>query len=311
LIQCKSEVASGVYNNKRTFLSSFDLAKMRFYDLFCSKTRRFIFIAVAVVLLVSQKSHVCDSFRTVSFERPLTTSTSYSALSSTKYNPNIYDDDNEEDFSSVEEGLRYFREYAKRGLKRFRDRNIEGCLADFDRAANANSSQPLVQRGIALYCAGRYEDASLQLEKDIAMIEGSKAFKASDLRIWNSASLNKLGRKEDAIRALDHTYLTTTGLVEKRFIINCTMSFYANEMPLDDMMEVIGSTDERDVFGFRFFGNFYLGLYYDSIGEPDLARVFLSFPRDSTRYPDKDMWYHLPRFLYTLRGWDDVADVFL
>jgi tetratricopeptide (TPR) repeat protein len=238
-------------------------------------------------------------------------STSYSALSSTKYNPNIYDDDNEEDFSSVEEGLRYFREYAKRGLKRFRDRNIEGCLADFDRAANANSSQPLAQRGIALYCAGRYEDASLQLERDIKIIEGSKTFKASDLRIWHSASLNKLGRKEDAVRALDHLGLDTPGLIEKRFIINCTLSFYANEMPLDDMMEAIGSADERDIFGFRFFGNFFLGLYYDSIGEADLARVFLSFPRDSTRYPDRDMWYHVPRFLYTLRGWDDVTDVFL
>ena len=228
-----------------------------------------------------------------------------------KYNPNVYDDDGEDDFSSVETGLRYFREYAKRGMKRFRDRDIEGSLADFDRAVSSNSSQPLIQRGIALYCAGQYQNASEQLERDIAILEGSKTFKASDLRIWLSASLNKQNRKDDAIAALDHSYLSTTGLVEQRFIINSTLSFYAGEMPLEDMMTIIGDTDERDVFGFRFFGNFYLGLYYDSVNEEDLARVFLSYPKESTRYPERDMWFHVPRYLYTLRGWDDVVDVLL
>jgi hypothetical protein len=282
---------------------------------FCAyiKGSSLLFIAATLMLLLSQQSEVCHSFKI--FSRPTcllsSTSPSYTSLLLAKYNPNIYDDDNEEDFSTVEEGLRYFREYAKRGLKRFRDRDIVGCLSDFDRAANANSSQPLVQRGIALYCAGHFQNASLQLERDIAIIEGSKTFKASDLRIWLSASLNKLGRKEDAVKALDHSYLATSGLAEQRFIINCTLSFYAGEMPLDDLLGIIGETDERDVFGFRFFGNFYLGLYYDSIGEFDLARVFLSFPKDSNRYPDRDMWYHVPRYLYTLRGWDDNDGVFL
>lgn len=269
-----------------------------------------LLICIASALFLFGKNRVCHSFKSIHTTRSKRNSYANLILSA-KLNPNIYDDDNEEDFSGVGEGLRYFREYAKRGIKRFRERDIEGCLADFDRATNSNSSQPLIQRGIALYCAGHYLNASVQLERDIAIIEGSKTFKASDLRIWLSACFNKLDRKEDAIAALDHSYLSTSGLIEQRFIINSTMSFFAGEMPLDDIMGLIGETDERDVFGFRFFGNFYLGLYYDSVGEDDLARVFLSFPRDSDRYPDKDMWYHVPRYLYTLRGWDDVADVFL
>ena len=256
-------------------------------------------------------SNVCHSFQSLLFQRWHGRVSSYQSLFLAKQSSNIYDDDNEEDFSTIEEGLRYFREYAKRGIKRFRDRDIEGSILDFNRAADANSSQPLIQRGIVLYCAGHYQNASLQLERDIGILEGSKTFKASDLRIWLSASLNKQGRKADAIKALDHSYTSTTGLTEQRFIINSTLSFYAGETSLDDMMNIIGDTDERDVFGFRFFGNFYLGLYYDSVGEADLARVFLSFPRDSTRYPDRDMWYHVPRYLYTLRGWDDVEDVLL
>jgi tetratricopeptide (TPR) repeat protein len=272
----------------------------------------FFLNCIGMFLLLSSSSRYCHSFRTMRSSKICLDSFSEtrSALCA-KYNPNVYDDDGEEDFSSVETGLRYFREYAKRGMKRFRDRDIEGSLADFDRAVSSNSSQPLIQRGIALYCAGQYQNASEQLERDIAILEGSKTFKASDLRIWLSASLNKQNRKEDAIAALDHSYLSTSGLVEQRFIINSTLSFFAGEMPLDDMMTIIGDTDERDVFGFRFFGNFYLGLYYDSVNEEDLARVFLSYPKESTRYPDRDMWYHVPRYLYTLRGWDDVVDVLL
>lgn len=270
-----------------------------------------LFVGVALILFLSKSSKFCYSFRSYVTQKTSHRISLYQSFLLAKYNPNIYDDDDEVDFSNMEQGLRYFREYAKRGMKRFRERDIVGSLADFDRASMANSSQPLVQRGIALYCAGHYLNASLQLERDIEILEGSKTFKASDLRIWRSASLNKLGRKEEAIKALDHSYLATSGLMEQRFIINSTLSFYAGETSLEDMMGIIGDTDERDVFGFRFFGNFYLGLYYDSVDEPDLARVFLEFPKESNRYPDRDMWYHLPRFLYTLRGWDDNDDVLL
>ena len=229
---------------------------------------------------------------------------------SAKYNPNVYDDASDsEHYSTAQEGLRYFREYAKRGMDRFMQNDLDGSILDFDRAMKSNSSQPLIQRGIALYCAGQYQNASQQLLKDIAILEGSKLFKASDLRIWLSATYNKLGQNENAVKALDHTSLTTTGLIEQRYVINCTMEFYAGEKTIEDMLSIIDDADERDVFGLRFFGNFYLGLYYDSVGDYDLAKTFMSFTRQSNRYPDKDMWYHLPRVLFSVRGWDEADEI--
>ena len=221
-------------------------------------------------------------------------------------NPNVYDDGTGEDYVSAQEGLRYFREYTRRGMERFMQNDLEGALLDFERAMKSNSSQPLMQRGIALYCAGHYQNASIQLLKDIEILEHSKLFKASDLRIWLSATYNKLGQKDKALRALDNSYLTPTGLVEQRFIINCTLAFFAGEKTLEDMLTV---QDEKDIFGHRFFGNFYLGLYHDSIGEYDLAKTFLSFARHSNRYPDKDMWYHVPRVLFSCRGWDEADEI--
>lgn len=70
--------------------------------------------------------------------------------------------------------------------------------------------------------------------------------------------------------------------------------------------------------GAIFYGNFYLGLYFDSIGthafsvtlyaytvtgDSGLAQAFLRFPFESARYPPSDMWYHLPRALFRMRGW--------
>ena len=40
------------------------------------------------------------------------------------------------------------------------------------------------------------------------------------------------------------------------------------------------------------------------IGDPDMAQAFLGFPCSSKRYPSTDMWYHVPRALAKLRGWD-------
>jgi len=222
------------------------------------------------------------------------------------YNRNVYDDDGVgEAYAGALEGLRYFREYARRGMERFMKGDLAGCLADFDRAVASNSSQPLIQRGIALYIAGHYQNASLQLAKDVEALESSKLFKASDVRIWLSAAYNKLGLRDKAVRAVDNTYLTNTGLVEQRYIINATLDFYAGAKPLEDMLSIIDAVDDKDVFGIRFFGNFYLGLYFDSVGEHDLAKTFLAFTRESKRYPDRDMWYHVPRMLHTTRGWDD------
>ena len=87
---------------------------------------------------------------------------------------------------------------------------------------------------------------------------------------------------------------------------------------------MVGSADAEDRLGYRFYGNFFLALYYDSIGkvdrlwlrnlsrlcvgEQDMAQTFLAFPCTSKRYPPTDMWYHVPRALAKLRGWDFLVE---
>jgi hypothetical protein len=82
--------------------------------------------------------------------------------------------------------------------------------------------------------------------------------KASDLRLWRSAALNKLGHKDQAVEALDINNVAQNGLLyEDKYIMNSTLSFFAGVKTLEDIIEVIGSTDGKDLCGNSFFGNFY------------------------------------------------------
>jgi len=216
----------------------------------------------------------------------------------------IYED--HEETGGVEYGLRYYREYAKRGIQRFMDRNLMGALDDFDRAIQSNNSQPLIQRGITLYLLDRYAEAANQFRKDIELIEKPMMFKASDLRLWLSACMNKLGQLEEGQNVLEVLVPSPSGLDEKRFLMNSTLHFFSGQKRIEDMLEIIGAADEKDTFGLRFFGNFYLALYYDSIGDEGLAKAFLSVPCSSEKYPKRDMWYHLPRLFASQRGWTEV-----
>lgn len=206
----------------------------------------------------------------------------------------IYED---HESNGLNDELRYYREYVKRGMKRFMDRDFAGATADFDRARGFNGTQPLIQRGISLYCIGDYEASARQFSDDIKIFEGTKMIKASDLRLWKSACYNKLGKFDDALEALDLSNKLCYGHFEQRYIINNTLHFFGQERSIDDMLEIIGNADERDFTGVRFFGNFYLGLYYASINVLDLSLSFLDIPSNSFRYPNKDMWFHLPRVM--------------
>ncbi len=91
--------------------------------------------------------------------------------SSNEHYQTAYDDYEEFGSDNVKVGLQYYRQHAKAGMKCFMEHNIDGAINEFDKAILANSSQPLVQRGIALYLMGRYEDAIEQLRKDVELTE--------------------------------------------------------------------------------------------------------------------------------------------
>jgi tetratricopeptide (TPR) repeat protein len=220
----------------------------------------------------------------------------------------MYDDLSEDEIAGEGDGIRYFREYAKRGLKRFLEGNLDGAVSDLNRAATADPKQPLQQRGIVLYIVGQFEEAARQLEVDIKKMEHMKLYKASELRLWCSACYNKLGQRESAISILDMDNRIGIPCDTQSAANNRTLGFFASQIPLEELLEAIGSVDERDTFGARYYGNFYLGLFYDSVGEPGLAQAFLTIPNESTRYPPRDMWYQVPRMLYRQRFTDAEAE---
>lgn len=207
----------------------------------------------------------------------------------------------EDNMAGVGDGLRKFRHHTQQGIKRLQARDLEGALSEFDLARSSNTSQPLVQRGITLYLLGRFEEAAAQLTKDVERMESSKTYKASDIRLWLSACWNHLGSPKKAKTALDlNAYSSEGTLLESRHLMTNLLLFFGQEKTLEEMLDVIGTTerDANDVQGTIFYGNFFLGLYFESIGEKDMAKAFLDIPCGSDRYDDKqDLWMHVPFML--------------
>ena len=192
------------------------------------------------------------------------------------------------------------------GLNHFKKGNILGSIESFDEAQSLNTlkkRQPIPQRGIILYIAGMYSEAQIQLLEDIILIEKAKLNKASDLRLWRAACFNKLNMTKNSIEALDIDNIEENGLSEDDYLLNCTLNFFAGRKSLEDMIELLGNDDSKQITSRSFFGNFYLGLYYDSIFNQNLATGFLSIPAGSEKFKTDDMWHHVPKVLLSSRGY--------
>ena len=116
-------------------------------------------------------------------------------------------------------------------------------------AKSWNYSQPLVQRGIVLYIVENYEEAVKQLRQDINILESSKVFKASDLRLWLSACYNKLGMADEALKALDLDNSESHLVYEERYLLNNTLYFYAGQRELSSIMDITEREGKQDFSG--------------------------------------------------------------
>lgn len=212
--------------------------------------------------------------------------------------------DFEEVFGHLKPSMIEYRECVKKGMNSFINGNLEESLEYFDQAALVNSSQPIAQRSFALYTAERYNDAIIQLKNDIELIEDMKLFKATDLRLLLSACYNKINDKESARKCVDAYDEDPNGISEDRGLWKDLLLFYSgDDGKLSDLMETIGGYGENELNSGLFFGNFYIGIYFDSINQPEMAVPFLEIPKESTRFKQDDMWYHLPRMLFQHRGY--------
>lgn len=196
----------------------------------------------------------------------------------------------------TQDGLREFRAHASAGMQFMMDGDLNQALDCFDDAKNANTTQLLIQRGMTQFLLGNYEEAASQFKQDVDYMENKnlKLFKATDARLWWSASLRALDREVEAKDALD---VYNDELEETRYLMQVLLRYYHGDAPLEELMQVIGDADDRDVLGNNYYGNFYLALYLTATGEKDMAKAFLDLVCDSGNLDDKDLWRHLPSLL--------------
>jgi len=203
--------------------------------------------------------------------------------------------------------LKKFQEYMREGMGAFMAGDVDSALLSFEGARNFNSAQPMMQRSIALYCNGDYAEAECQLEQDIEYMEKMGLSKATDMRLWRAACLLKLGRGSDEVEeVLDPDDLDPRSLVESRVLFKALLRLYTcrdEEATLTQVVEMIGNCGEESLGGAVFYGNFYVGLFLDAVGNRDMAAAFFQVPRESNRFPNEDMWYHLPRILCDKLGY--------
>lgn len=192
----------------------------------------------------------------------------------------------------------------------FMEGDLGGSIQMYDKAIFANATQPMMQRSVALYIAGDYQGAAAQLKLDIHRLEKMKLRKATDMRLWRSAALYQIGLPAEAKAALSldenaHADAPT----EDRPLWKALLELYAasgNEGKLRHVMEWVDSAAETPAVKVQtssiFYGNFYLGLLFDALGDFSLAEAFLAIPRSSQKFPESDMWYHIPRMLSNSRS---------
>lgn len=138
--------------------------------------------------------------------------------------------------------LHSWRQHVVEGIDYFKQHELTLAKESFNAAAALQVNQTMQQRGMLLYCLGEYDQAVEQFLRDIKHLEKDKLFKISDLRLWASACYNRLGDKENALKILDVDNLQGFNLIDETPLMNMTMQFYANRLPISDMVEFLSES---------------------------------------------------------------------
>ena len=158
--------------------------------------------------------------------------------------------------------------YIVRGMVFFRLGRIQESLADFDKSIELEpASKPECwQRGISLYYLGRYDEGREQFEVH-------RSVNANDVEnpFWHFMCVSKIEGVEIA-----RTKLLPCGR-DGRSPLMEVLEMLKGKMEPVQVIEAANATHggpEGKSLA-RFYGNLYVGLYYDCLGEFDLAKKHL------------------------------------
>lgn len=152
------------------------------------------------------------------------------------------------------------RKYVKDGMESFVDGDVQRSLLEFDQALESDPSiEPyLWQRGLSLWLLGKYEDASIQFERDVKVNPNDV-----EEALWKFLSDVKL----QGVAQARGNFLKVGG--DARPVMKLCLKLYKDQ---SETPKTIFSTS--DLYGDdanSFYATLYSGLWYDALGQQDKA----------------------------------------
>jgi lipoprotein NlpI len=183
--------------------------------------------------------------------------------------------------------------YHLRGVLHFRAARIKESLADFDRQIelDAKAAGEHWQRGLTLYYAEKYADGAAQF------VSSGKA-EPDDVEnaIWHFLCNAKVKGVEKA----RGEFLKVTKDERGKPMMTIYEMFKGDAKP-DDVFAAAdaGPLDEGKRNSQRFYANYYVGMYYEAVGEPAKALEYLK--KAVEKYPVGDYMMDVARVHLKLR----------
>ena len=159
--------------------------------------------------------------------------------------------------------------YDRRGYERFKLGEIDGALADFDKAIALDPAEMPYhwQRGIALYYAGRYEDGVRQFDAH-QKVNGNDVENAA----WRYLCMARAGSVEKARTAL----IPIEG--DPRVPMSQIHTLFAGKGSVEQVLAAVGAGNpaaaERNQR--LFYADLYIGLYHEAAGRGSEAKKYIT-----------------------------------
>lgn len=162
--------------------------------------------------------------------------------------------------------------YSERGDLYFQTRDFAKSLADYEKMVELNPRLDVThwRKGIVLYYLGKWEESAKQFEKYQSVDDVDR-----ENGIWRFLAMQKkVGTKKARDEMIQYTKMDRPPLVD-------VYRMFQGEMSPMEFSKKAGTFGENSKE--RFYGELYLGLYFDAEGDETKALAFL-------RSAEKNRW---------------------
>eukprot|EP00270_Netrium_digitus_P017637 TRINITY_DN6520_c0_g1_i2.p1 TRINITY_DN6520_c0_g1~~TRINITY_DN6520_c0_g1_i2.p1 ORF type:complete len:303 (+),score=44.84 TRINITY_DN6520_c0_g1_i2:192-1100(+) len=150
----------------------------------------------------------------------------------------------------------------RKGMQLFVKGDVEGSLAEFDRALELDADHRpfLWQRGLSLFYADRFEEAAQQFRDDVAVNPND-----TEEAIWCFFSEARLTSVESARK-----HLLLVG-IDPRKVMRAVYELARTGSDTSQVESLLGREGSHS----DFYGRLYLGLYHEACGNDELAKRYI------------------------------------